>query len=107
MTGGVELPNQVVIRTFGEKETLGILEADTIKQVEMKEKKKKRVSQKNYKTTRNKTLLQEPCQRDVYRGCVLRKIQGTILEVDQRRTQTNGKENKKTNDYTQDLSSQR
>ena len=37
----VELPNQVVIRTLGEKETnkkLGILEADTIKQQEMKEK---------------------------------------------------------------------
>ena len=38
MTEGFELPNQVVI---GEKETykyLGILEVDTIKQVEMKEK---------------------------------------------------------------------
>ena len=36
---GVEQPNQVVIRTQGEKETykyLGILEADTIKQQEMK-----------------------------------------------------------------------
>ena len=34
MAEGVELPNQVVIRTLGEKETykyLGILEADTIK----------------------------------------------------------------------------
>ena len=40
----VELPNQVVIRTLGEKETykyLGILEADRIKQVEMKVKIKK------------------------------------------------------------------
>ena len=40
MTEGVELPNQVVIRTLGEKKTykyLGILEADTTKQVEMKE----------------------------------------------------------------------
>ena len=38
---GVELPNQVVIRTLGEKETykyLGILEANTIKQREMKGK---------------------------------------------------------------------
>ena len=35
ITEGIELPNQVVIRTLGEKETykyLGILEADTIKQ---------------------------------------------------------------------------
>ena len=41
---GVELINQVVIRTLGEKETnkyLGILEADTIKHEEMKEKIKK------------------------------------------------------------------
>ena len=40
MTEGIELANQVIIRTLGEKETyeyLGILEADTIKQQEMKE----------------------------------------------------------------------
>ena len=39
---GMERPNRDKIRTLGEKETykyLGILEADTIKQVEMKEKK--------------------------------------------------------------------
>ena len=41
----MELSNQDKIRTFGEKETYkysGILEADTIKQVEMKEKKFKK-----------------------------------------------------------------
>ena len=41
LTGGMELPNQDKIRTLGEKETckyLGILNAGTIKQVEMKEK---------------------------------------------------------------------
>ena len=41
MTEGVKPPNQVVIRTLGEKETykyLGILEADTITKVEMKER---------------------------------------------------------------------
>ena len=41
MTDGMELPNQDKIRTLGEGETykyLGILEADTIKQVEMKDK---------------------------------------------------------------------
>ena len=45
ITEGVELPNQKAIRTIGEKETykyLGILEADTIKQQEMKEKKFKK-----------------------------------------------------------------
>ena len=44
LTDGMELPNQDKIRTLGEKETfkyLGILEADTIKQVKMKEKIKK------------------------------------------------------------------
>ena len=44
LTDGMELPNQDKIRTLGEKETykyLGILEAHTIKQVEMKEKIKK------------------------------------------------------------------
>ena len=43
-TDGMELLNQDKIRTFREKETykfLGILEADTIKQVETKEKMKK------------------------------------------------------------------
>ena len=44
ITEQVELPIQVVIRTLGEKEAykyLVILEADTIKQQEMKEKIKK------------------------------------------------------------------
>ena len=41
---GIELPNKDTIRTLGEKETykyLGILEADIIKQAEMKEKSEK------------------------------------------------------------------
>ena len=41
LTDGIELPNQEKIRTLAENETykyLGILEADTIKQVEMKNK---------------------------------------------------------------------
>ena len=41
LTDGMELPNQDKIRTLGEKEIYkykGILEADPIKQVEMKEK---------------------------------------------------------------------
>ena len=44
MTKGIKLPNQLVIRTLGEQDIykyLEILEADTIKQVEMKEKKLK------------------------------------------------------------------
>ena len=41
LTDRMELPNQDMIRTLGEKEMykyLGILEDDTTKQVEMKEK---------------------------------------------------------------------
>ena len=44
MTDGMELPNHNKIRTLGEEETyqyLPILEADTIKQVEMKDKTRK------------------------------------------------------------------
>ena len=62
MTEGIELPNQEKTRTLWEKETykyLGILEADTIKHAEMKEKNKKRISQENEKTTLNQTILQK------------------------------------------------
>ena len=50
ITDGMELPNHNKIRTLGENVTykyLGILEADTIKQVEMKDKDSKRISQEN------------------------------------------------------------
>ena len=47
MTDRMELPNRNKIRTLGENETykyLGILEADNIKQVEMKDKIQKNIS---------------------------------------------------------------
>ena len=50
MTDGMKLPNQDKIKTLAENETykyLVILEADIIKQVEMKEKIQKRISQEN------------------------------------------------------------
>ena len=50
MTDGMEKPNQEKIRTLWENETykyMGILEAYTIKQVQMKDKIKKRISQEN------------------------------------------------------------
>ena len=60
LTDGMELTNQDKIRTLGEKETykyLGIMEVDTIKQVEMKEKKKlEKVSLENQKATRDKSI---------------------------------------------------
>ena len=57
LTDGIKLPNQDKIRTLGEKETckyLDILEADTIKQVEMKKRFRKNISE--LKTTRDKTM---------------------------------------------------
>ena len=63
LTDGMELPNQDKIRTLGEKETykyLGILEADTIKQVEMKEK-----IQKEYLKRTRKLLETKLCSRNL------------------------------------------
>ena len=45
-------------------------------------------------------MKQELYKMDKYLGCPYRKILRTILEVDQRRTKTNGPENKKTNGLT-------
>ena len=48
MTEGVELPNQVLIRTLDEKETykyFGIVKAATIKQLKITEKLKKSISE--------------------------------------------------------------
>ena len=66
LTDGMELPNQDKIRTLGEKETykyLGILEADTIKQVEMKEKTKK-----EYLRRTRKLLEKKLCSRNRIKG---------------------------------------
>ena len=57
LTDGIELPNQDKIRMLGEKETykyLGILEAGTIKQVEMKDKIKKEYPRKTRKLLETK-----------------------------------------------------
>ena len=57
LTDGMELLNQDKIGTLGEKETykyLGILEADTIRQVEMKEKIKKEYPRRTRKLLETK-----------------------------------------------------
>ena len=57
LTDGMEIPNQDKIGTLGEKETyeyLGILEADTITQVEMKEKIKKKYFRRTRKLLETK-----------------------------------------------------
>ena len=58
------------------------MEADTIKQMEMKEKNLKRVSQANEESTGNQTLLQKSHQSYKRLGCLPCKTIGTILEVD-------------------------
>ena len=78
-----------------EKETykyLGILEADTNKQAEMKEKRVISVKRENYKKT---TIEQKFHQRDKHQGCPHCKILVTNLKVDEGRTSTNGSENEK------------
>ena len=92
-TEGIELPNQERIRTLGEKENykyLAILETDTIKQVDMKEKILKRVSQKNEKASRNQALQQKSNQRNKHLGCLPCKILGTILKNKQGRNSNYG-----------------
>ena len=66
LTDGMELPNQDKIRTIGEKETykyLGILDDDTIKQVETKEKIKK-----EYLRRTRKLLEAKPSSRNCIKG---------------------------------------
>ena len=58
LTDGMEIPKKDKIKSLAENETykyLGILEANTIKQKEIKEKNPERLPQKNQKTTRDKT----------------------------------------------------
>ena len=97
----IELPNQNRMRTLGEKETykyLGILEVDTIKQVKMKRK-----FLKEYLRRTRKLLETKFCRRNLIKGintgvvspC---KILWTILKMDKGRTQTNGSQDKKTNE---------
>ena len=65
-TDEMKLPNKDKIGTLGEKETykyLGILEADTIKQVEMKEKIKK-----EYLRRIRKLLETKLCCRNLIKG---------------------------------------
>ena len=82
MTEGIELLNQEKIRMLWEKGTykhLGILKADTIKQVEMKEKKS--ISCKPECCSRKRDLIKEISPP--------RKILGIIFKLDKRTIQTN------------------
>ena len=85
MTDGMELPNHDKIRTLEENETykyLGILEAETIKQVEMKDKIRKEYLRRTRKLLETKILPQKPHQRNKYLGCAPRYIFRTLPQVD-------------------------
>ena len=63
LTGGMELPNHDKIRKLGENETykyLGILEADTVKQVEMKDKIQKKYLRRTRKLIETKLSYRNP-----------------------------------------------
>ena len=88
LTDGIELPNQDKIRTRAENETyryLGILESDTIKQVEMKNK-----IQKEYLKRTRKLLETKLNCRNLIKGinnwAVLSLDTRTLSQVDQRWT---------------------
>ena len=68
ITDGMELPNQDMIRTLGENETdkyLGILEADTTRQVEMKDP-----IQKEYLRNTRKQLETKLSNRKLIKGII-------------------------------------
>ena len=94
MTEGVELPNRDKIRTFGEKEIdkyMGILEADTIKHAEMKEKNKKeypRRTRKILETKLHRNFIKGINTRAVphvsYSGPSLKSTRVELQQMDQR-----------------------
>ena len=81
-------PKSNKIRTFGKKETykyLGILEADTIKQVEMKEKLRKNISGKLESYSRQ-NYVAETLSKVYIPGLYTLLYIRDNFEVDQRRT---------------------
>ena len=73
LTDGIELPNQDKIRTLAENETykyLGILEADTIKQVEMKNEIQKNISGELENYSRQNSIAETISKE--YLGCTPR-----------------------------------
>ena len=89
MTDGMELPNHDRIRTFEEKDTykyLGILEADTIKQVQMKDTIQKKYLRRTRKLLETKLSSRNHIKGINYLGCAPNQILRTPSQVDQRGT---------------------
>ena len=103
LTNRMELPNQDKIRMLREKETykyLGILEADTIKQVEMKDKIKKEYLRRTRKLHETKLS-----GRNFFKGIntwavPLIRYSGPFLKWTREEIKKkNGPKNKKTDDH--------
>ena len=95
LTDGMELPNQDKIKTLGEKETykyLGILEADIIKQVKMKENIKKEYLRRTRKQLDTKLFSRNPIKGINtwavplvrYLGPFLKRTREELKQMDQR-----------------------
>ena len=89
-TEGIELLNQEIIRTFGEKENfkyLGILEVDTIKHIW---KKKNSASKEQENFSKQSSAVELSKKKKNLFGNSPCKIRKTILEIGERRTQISG-----------------
>ena len=89
ITDGMELENQDKITTFREKEMckwLGILETDTFRQENMKEKIKKEYFRKAIKLLEIKLYSRNVINEINTWAVPTRKVFGIILKVDQRST---------------------
>ena len=82
ITDGMELPNQDKIRTRGENEThkyLGILEADTIKQEEIKDKIRKEYPRRTRKLLETKLYSRNLIKGINTRAALLVRYSGSFL----------------------------
>ena len=89
MTDGMELPDHYKIRTLEENETykyLGILEADTIKQVQMKDTIRKEYLGRTRKLLETKLSSRNLIRRNKHLGCAPSQIFGNLSQLDQRGT---------------------
>ena len=89
MTDGMELRNHDRIRTLEENETykyLGILDADTIKQVQMKDMIRKEYLRRTRKLLETKLSSRNLIKGKKYLGCATSQIFGTLSQVDPRGT---------------------
>ena len=107
ITEEIELPYQERIRTLREKDKyLRILEAATIKQAEIEEKKRNEYLRRKRKLCETKL-----CSRNIIKWINTRSSPSskiwTILKMDEGENQTNESKDKKVDNDSQDITSER